>query len=275
VLLLSQEALFVGYRVRLFVLLVVAVMLAPMAVTAQEASPVPANSSTFGYRVIAEYPHDRRAFTQGLVYVDGVLYEGTGLNGQSTLRRVDLETGEVQQAVGLSEEYFGEGIAVLGDRIYQLTWKNGVCVVFDRETFELQEVFTYETEGWGLTTDGERLIMSDGTNRLFIRDPETFAELDTIDVYDGVRAIWNLNELEVVDGEIWANVWQTDRIARIDPETGQVTGWIDLTGLLSEKDRERHPVDVLNGISYDPETGRLFVTGKLWPKLFEIEVVPR
>jgi glutaminyl-peptide cyclotransferase len=275
VLLLSQEALFVGYRVRLFVLLVVAVMLAPMAVTAQEASPVPANSSTFGYRVIAEYPHDRRAFTQGLVYVDGVLYEGTGLNGQSTLRRVDLETGEVQQAVGLSEEYFGEGIAVLGDRIYQLTWKNGVCVVFDRETFELQEVFTYETEGWGLTTDGERLIMSDGTNRLFIRDPETFAELDTIDVYDGVRAIWNLNELEVVNGEIWANVWQTDRIARIDPETGQVTGWIDLTGLLSEKDRERHPVDVLNGISYDPETGRLFVTGKLWPKLFEIEVVPR
>jgi len=271
---MSEEALFVGYRVRLFVLLVATILIAPMAVTAQEASPVPANPSTFGYRVIAEYPHDRRAFTQGLVYVDGVLYEGTGLNGQSTLRRVDLETGEVLQAVGLSEEYFGEGIAVLGDRIYQLTWKNGVCVVFDRESFEVQEAFTYETEGWGLTTDGERLIMSDGTNRLFIRDPETFAELDTIDVYDGVRAIWNLNELEVVDGEIWANVWQTDLIARIDPATGQVTGWIDLTGLLSEKDRERRPVDVLNGISYDSETGRLFVTGKLWPKLFEIEVVP-
>ena len=271
---MPEEALFVGYRVRLFVLLVATVLLAPMAVTAQEASPVPANSSTFGYRVIAEYPHDRHAFTQGLVYVDGVLYEGTGLNGQSTLRRVDLETGEVLQAFGLSEEYFGEGIAVLGDRIYQLTWKNGVCVVFDRESFEFKEAFTYETEGWGLTTDGERLIMSDGTNRLFIRDPETFAELDTIDVYDGVRAIWNLNELEVVDGEIWANVWQTDLIARIDPATGQVTGWIDLTGLLSEKDRERRPVDVLNGISYDSETGRLFVTGKLWPKLFEIEVVP-
>ena len=264
-----------GYRVRLFVLLVAIVLLAPVVVTAQEASPVPANASAFGYRVVAEYPHDRRAFTQGLVYLDGVLYEGTGLNGQSTLRRVDLETGEVLQAVGLSEEYFGEGIAVLGERIYQLTWKNGVCVVFDRETFELQEAFTYETEGWGLTTDGERLIMSDGTNRLFIRDPETFAELDTIDVYEGVRAIWNLNELEVVDGEIWANVWQTDLIARIDPETGQVTGWIDLTGLLSEKEREKRPVDVLNGIAYDPETDRLFVTGKLWPKLFEIEVVPR
>ena len=264
-----------GYRVRLFVLLLAAALLVPMAVTAQEATPVRAIPPTFGYRVVTEYPHDRRAFTQGLAYVDGVLYEGTGLYGESTLRRVDLETGEVLQAVGLSKEYFGEGIAVLGDRIYQLTWKSGICVVFDRETFEFQEVFTYPTEGWGLTTDGERLIMSDGTNRLFIRDPETFAELDTIDVYDGARAIWNLNELEVVDGEIWANVWQTDRIARIDPETGQVTGWIDLTGLLSESDRGRHPVDVLNGIAYDPETDRLFVTGKLWPKLFEIEIVPR
>jgi glutaminyl-peptide cyclotransferase len=270
-----EEALFVIYRVRSIVLLVATLLLGPLAVTAQEASPVAAIAPTFGYRVVTEYPHDRRAFTQGLAYVDGVLYEGTGLYGESTLRRVDLETGEVQQAVRLSEEYFGEGIAVLGDRIYQLTWKNGVCVVVDRETFELQDAFTYQTEGWGLTTDGERLIMSDGTNRLFIRDPETFAELDTIDVYDGARAIWNLNELEVVDDEIWANVWQTDLIARIDPETGQVTGWIDLTGLLSEKGRQRHSVDVLNGIALDPETDRLFVTGKLWPKLFEIEVVPR
>jgi glutamine cyclotransferase len=270
-----EEALFVGYRVRLFVLVLVTALLVTIAVTAQEATPVRETPATFGYRVVTEYPHDRRAFTEGLAYVDGVLYEGTGLNGESTLRRVELETGEVLQAVRLSEEYFGEGIAVLGDRIYELTWKNGICVVFDRETFEFLEAFTYQTEGWGLTTDGERLIMSDGTNRLFIRDPETFAELDTIDVYDGARAIWNLNELEVVDGEIWANVWQTDLIARIDPETGQVTGWIDLTGLLSEKDRERHPVDVLNGIALDPETGRLFVTGKLWPKLYEIEVVPR
>jgi glutaminyl-peptide cyclotransferase len=270
-----EEALFVIYRVRSIVLLVATLLLGPLAVTAQEASPVAAIAPTFGYRVVTEYPHDRRAFTQGLAYVDGVLYEGTGLYGESTLRRVDLETGEVQQAVRLSEEYFGEGIAVLGDRIYQLTWKNGVCVVYGRETFELQEAFTYETEGWGLTTDGERLIMSDGTNRLIIRDPETFAELDTIDVYDGARAIWNLNELEVVDGEIWANVWQTDRIARIDPESGQVTGWIDLTGLLSQSDRGRQTVDVLNGIAYDPDTDRLFVTGKLWPKLFEIEIVPQ
>jgi glutaminyl-peptide cyclotransferase len=270
-----EEALFVGCRSRLFVLLIVTALLVPMAVTAQEATPVREIPPTFGYRVVNEYPHDRRAFTEGLVYVDGVLYEGTGLNGESTLRRVELETGEVLQAVGLSEEYFGEGIAVLGDRIYQLTWKNGICVVFDRETFEFQEVLTYPTEGWGLTTDGERLIMSDGTNRLFIRDPETFAEFDTIDVFDGAQAISNLNELEIVDGEIWANIWQTDRIARIDPETGQVTGWIDLTGLLSESDRGGHKVDVLNGIAYDPDTDRLFVTGKLWPKLFEIEIVPQ
>ena len=262
-------------RCRLFILLLATAPFVPMAVTAQEGTPVREIPPTFGYRVVTEYPHDRRAFTQGLAYVDGVLYEGTGLYGESTVRRVDLATGEVLQAVRLSKEYFGEGIAVLGDRIYQLTWENGVCIVLDRETFELQEAFTYQTEGWGLTTDGERLIMSDGTNRLFIRDPETFAELDTIDVFDGPRAISNLNELEIVEGEIWANVWQTDRIVRIDPETGHVTGWIDLSGLLSEKDRERHPVDVLNGIAYDPETDRLFVTGKLWPKLFEIEIVPQ
>jgi glutaminyl-peptide cyclotransferase len=265
----------VSCRCRLFILLLATAPFVPMVVTAQEGTPVREIPPTFGYRVVTEYPHDRRAFTQGLAYVDGVLYEGTGLYGESTVRRVDLATGEVLQAVRLSKEYFGEGIAVLGDRIYQLTWENGVCIVLDRETFELQEAFTYQTEGWGLTTDGERLIMSDGTNRLFIRDPETFAELDTIDVFDGPRAISNLNELEIVDGEIWANVWQTDRIVRIDPETGHVTGWIDLSGLLSEKDRERHPVDVLNGIAYDPETDRLFVTGKLWPKLFEIEIVPQ
>jgi glutaminyl-peptide cyclotransferase len=265
----------VSCRCRLFILLLATAPFVPMVVTAQEGTPVREIPPTFGYRVVTEYPHDRRAFTQGLAYVDGVLYEGTGLYGESTVRRVDLATGEVLQAVRLSKEYFGEGIAVLGDRIYQLTWENGVCIVLDRETFELQEAFTYQTEGWGLTTDGERLIMSDGTNRLFIRDPETFAELDTIDVFDGPRAISNLNELEIVEGEIWANVWQTDRIVRIDPETGHVTGWIDLSGLLSEKDRETHPVDVLNGIAYDPETDRLFVTGKLWPKLFEIEIVPQ
>ena len=264
-----------GRQFRLFALLLASALFAPMAGIAQDASPVSNNTPTFGYQVVAEYPHDRRAFTQGLVYVDEVLYEGTGLYGESTLRRVDLETGEVLQAVGLTEEYFGEGIAVVDDRIYQLTWRNGVCVVFDRETFEVLDTFSYQTEGWGLTTDGERLIMSDGTARLFVRDPETFDVLDVIYVYDGNKTVANLNELEIVDGEIWANIWRTDRIARIDPETGQVTGWIDLSGLLSERDRGRHRVDVLNGIAHDSETNRLFVTGKLWPKLFEIEVVPQ
>ena len=259
----------------LLVFLLVSVLFGPIAVIAQDATPVSARTPTYGYRVVAEYPHDRGAFTQGLVYVDGVFYEGTGLYGESTLRRVDPETGEVLQAVRLSEEYFGEGIAVLDDRIYQLTWKNGVCIVFDRESFEVVDAFRYLTEGWGLTTDGERLIMSDGTARLFVRDPETFDVLDIIYVSDGIRTVTNLNELEIVDGEIWANVWKTDRIARIDPETGHVTGWIDLSELLSKQDRRKHPVDVLNGIAYDPETDRLFVTGKRWPKLFEIEVVPR
>ena len=261
-------------RLRLLAVLLAIGLLGPVSGAAQDASstPVTAPVPVFGYRVIAEYPHDRRAFTQGLAYVDGVLYEGTGLNGQSTLRRVDLESGEVLQAVGLNEQFFGEGIAVLGDRIYQLTWLNGTCVVYDRESFEVEEVFTYPTQGWGLTTDGERLIMSDGTNRLYVRDPATFEEIATIDVYDGARAVWNLNELEYVDGELWANVWQTDRIARIDPASGQVVAWIDLTGLLTEKDRRRK-VDVLNGIAHDPASGRLFVTGKLWPTLFEIELV--
>jgi glutamine cyclotransferase len=246
---------------------------------ARQASATPATlaeaTPVYGYRVVAEYPHDRRAFTQGLSYDDGVLYEGTGLYGESTLRRVDLETGKRLAQVELAPSAFGEGIAVLGDRIYQLTWQNQTAVVWDRETFEPLEFFSYPTEGWGLTTDGERLIMSDGTNRLYVRDPETFEQVAAIDVHEGETPVSRLNELEYVDGEIWANVWQTDLIARIDPATGDVVGWIDLRGLLSERERQRHEVDVLNGIAYDPETGNIFVTGKLWPKLFEIELVPK
>jgi glutamine cyclotransferase len=233
-------------------------------------TPVP----VYGYRVVNEFPHDPDAFTQGLVYLDGELYEGTGLNGRSTLRRVELETGKVVQSVALDAAHFGEGIAVVGDRIYQLTWQTETCFVYDRETFEPLESFAYPTEGWGLTSDGERLIMSDGTSRLYLRDPETFEEIGQVDVRDGDDPVVNLNELEYVEGEIWANVWQTDRIARIDPASGRVTGWIDLTGLLSPVDYEDRPVDVLNGIAHDEATGRVFVTGKLWPKLFEIEVVP-
>lgn len=227
-----------------------------------------------GYQVVAEYPHDPGAFTQGLVLRNGELFEGTGLEGESTLRRVDLESGDVLQMRELDEEYFGEGISILNGRIYQLTWQSGVAFVYDAETFELLKIFSYDGEGWGLTTDGQRLIMSDGTDTLVFRDPETFDVTGEIDVRDSGTPVANLNELEYVEGEVWANVWQTDRVARIDPGSGQVVGWVDLSGLLSEEERETYDVDVLNGIAYDSESERIFVTGKLWPKLFEIEVAP-
>ncbi len=228
----------------------------------------------WGYRVVAEYPHDPDAYTQGLAISDGVLFEGTGLEGRSSLRRVELETGDVLQVRSLTPDHFGEGVAVIEDRIYQLTWRTGICFVVDRETFAVQKAFTYPTEGWGLTTDGARLVMSDGGSRLVFRDPTTFAEIGHIDVRDGDHPVSSLNELEYVDGEIWANVHQTDRIARIEPVNGRVTGWIDLAGLLAPEDDTARPVGVLNGIAYDPPTGRVFVTGKLWPTLFEIELVP-
>jgi glutamine cyclotransferase len=221
---------------------------------------------------VAEYPHDPAAYTQGLDFDDGELFEGTGLTGESTLRRVDLESGEVLQSVDLDPDYFGEGIVVHGDRIYQLTYRNRICLVVDRETFAPLETFTYAGEGWGLTHDGERLIFSNGTNRLVFRDPTTFARLGHVDVFFGDQPIPYLNELEYIDGEVWANVWRTNFIARIDPETGQVRSWVDLTGILSAEDREGIRVDVLNGIAHDPATGRLIVTGKWWPKMFEIEL---
>lgn len=245
---------------------------ASMAAGSLEATPAK-GAPVWGYEVIAEYPHDPDAYTQGLVIDDGVLYEGTGLEGRSSLRRVDLETGEVLQRTAIDDEHFGEGIAVVEDRIYQLTWQTGTCFVYDRETFELVETFSYETEGWGLTTDGEQLIMSDGSNRIVFRDPETFEETGHVDVMDGDVPVSYLNELEYIDGEIWANVYTTDWIVRIDPADGAVTGWIDLTGLLAPEDYPAQGVGVLNGIAHDPETGRIFVTGKLWPTLFEIELV--
>jgi glutamine cyclotransferase len=226
----------------------------------------------FGYRIVNTYPHDRGAFTQGLVYRSGVLYEGTGLYGQSTLRRVDLRTGDVRGTVTLGSDYFGEGIAVLKNRIYQLTWREQTGFVYDRETFALLGDFSYSREGWGLTTDGTRLIASNGTDQITFHDPGTFAELDSIAVRADGEPVQRLNELEYVNGEIWANVFQTDRIARIDRTTGAVRGWIDLSGLLSENDRAGPVVGVLNGIAYDAAKNRLFVTGKNWPKLFEIKL---
>jgi glutamine cyclotransferase len=227
----------------------------------------------YTFEVVASYPHDAEAYTQGLQYVDGTLYEGTGLHGQSTLRRVDLESGTVEQQVALDDEYFGEGIYVLEDRIYQLTWQSRVAFLYDRESFELVGEFDYPTEGWGLTYDGQALIMSDGSATLFRRDPETFDEIGRISVTERGQPVNLLNELEFIDGKVWANIWLTDEIVIIDPANGHVTGRVNLAGILSPE--EAAGAEVLNGIAYDEENDRIFVTGKFWPKLFEIELVPR
>jgi glutamine cyclotransferase len=227
----------------------------------------------YSYQVVNVYPHDRGAFTEGLVYEDGVFYEGTGLRQESSLRRVRPETGDVLQLYSLPTEYFGEGITVWGERVIQLTLKAGVGFVYDKESFALLGAFSYSTEGWGLTHDGMRLIMSDGTSTLRFWNPETYGEIGQVQVYDEYGPVVMLNELEYVQGKIYANVWKTDLVVIIDPQTGRVTGRIDLSGLLTHEDFAQ-PVDVLNGIAYDAEGDRLFVTGKKWPKLFEIDLVP-
>lgn len=237
----------------------------------------PENTPVYGYKIINTYPHDRSAFTQGLVFDRGVLYESTGLNGRSSLRKVELETGRVLQIRDLPYEYFGEGLVLWRHRLIQLTWLSSVGFIYDKDSFQLLGTFAYPAEiqqGWGITHDGTRLLMSDGTATIHVLNPETFERLGGIRVHDQGLPIDDLNELEYVKGEIYANVWLTDRIARISPQTGQVVGWIDLTGLLSAEDRAQS-VDVLNGIAYDAERDRLFVTGKLWPKLFEIQLVPK
>ncbi len=226
-----------------------------------------------GYRVIHTYPHDPRAYTQGLVYVDGHLYESTGLNGRSSLRMDDLETGRVLQSAPMADKYFGEGLAAWGSTLIQLTWLAHIAFVYDRFSFRLLHTFHYDGEGWGLTQDGRNLILSDGTASLRFFDPQTFREVRRIVVKDQGAPVTQLNELEYVCGEIYANVWHTDRIARISPATGRVLGWIDLTGLLGQDERS-NPEAVLNGIAYDSAHDRLFVTGKLWPRLFEIKIVP-
>jgi glutamine cyclotransferase len=235
--------------------------------------PTPRRAPVAGYRVVHVFPHDPQAFTQGLVYRDGIFYEGTGLNGRSTIRKVRVENGEVLQLHKLDEQYFGEGIAVVGDSLYELTWQSEIGFVYDRQSFQRTGTFAYRGEGWGLTSDGTRLIMSDGSASLRFLDAVTRKELSRLTVRDGGSPVLNLNELEYVKGEILANVWQTDRIARISPKSGQVTGWIDLKGLLSPREQAQG-VDVLNGIAYDAAGDRLFVTGKLWPKVFEIRIVP-
>jgi glutamine cyclotransferase len=235
---------------------------------AQGAAPVDT------YRVINSYPHDPQAYTQGLIHRDGFLYESTGLQGRSSLRKVRLETGEVVQQRRVDQPHFAEGLADWKGQLVQLTWQSKVAFVYDLASFAPHRTFSYAGEGWGLTHDGSRFILSDGTDQLRFLDPETFREIGRVAVTDDGRPVRDLNELEYIRGEVYANVWHTDRIARISPRTGRVTRWIDLRGLMSAGYR-LDPEAVLNGIAHDSAGDRLFVTGKLWPRLFEVQVVPR
>ena len=238
-----------------------------MTTSAQSKTP------RFSFKVVKAFPHDPTAFTQGLVFADGIFYESTGLRGQSTLRKVTPETGVVIQQVPVEAQYFAEGLALVGNELLQLTWEEHVGFVHDKTTLKRIRTFKYPTEGWGMAYDGKSLVMSDGSSHLFFLDPKTQKTVRDLPVVDGARPVERLNELEFVRGELWANVWQTDRIARIDPATGRVTGWIDLTGLLRPEARGPEG-DVLNGIAWDKTGDRLFVTGKKWPWLFQIELVP-
>ncbi len=248
----------------------VAAALAVFAVSAVAGRPQPPAdpAPVSGYRVVASYPHDPQAFTQGLVFHAGYLYESTGRD--SDLRQVRLETGEIIHRIELENEYFGEGLALWRDRLVQLTWRAGIGFVYDRRSLERRDRFSYPGEGWGLTHDGTHLIMSDGSATLRFLDPATFELQRTVEVTDGRVPVEALNELEFVRGEVYANVYRSDRIARIAPQSGRVVGWIDLEGL----SRRQGQAGVLNGIAYDAGADRLFVTGKYWPRLFEIEPVP-
>jgi glutamine cyclotransferase len=251
----------------------------PSSVGRQGATPGPVPASpphaapVRTFKIVDTYPHDPQAFTQGLAFDDGILYESTGLLGHSSVRKVDLKTGSVLQILRLPAQLFGEGLTVFGDRLIQLTWQSGVGLVYDKRSFRLLEEFRYHGEGWGLTHDGKLLIMSDGTATLRFLHPETYGEVGRITVFDGNGPLAGLNELEYVRGEVYANVWPTSRIARIDPATGRIRAWIDLE-IVSRRNVRFNRDAVLNGIAYDPRGDRLFVTGKLWSNLYEIRVVP-
>jgi glutamine cyclotransferase len=237
---------------------------------AANAQPAEQSIPVLSVKILKAYPHDPHAFTQGLEYLDGFLYESTGETGQSSVRKVDLESGKVLQKTDLSSEYFGEGLTIFRGKIYQLTWLSKIGFVYDLRTFRKLLDFHYYGEGWGLTHDGTNLILSDGTNRLRYLDPETFEVVRTVEVYAGKEAVTNLNELEYIGNDIYANVWHSNQIARIDARSGQVRAWIDCAGLALQE--QRGPESVLNGIAFDSAKRRFFVTGKDWAHLFEIRI---
>lgn len=225
----------------------------------------------YTYRILNTYPHDTSAFTQGLVFSEGTLFESAGGYGSSNLRQVELITGNTLKQYNLPSEYFAEGLAIVNDQLIQLTWLNNIGFVYDKETFNVQHNFSISGQGWGLTYDGTNLIMSNGSSNLVFLDPQTYSITNQVSVQDGDEPVLNINELEYINGDVYANIWHSYKIAIINSQTGQVKGWIDLTGIYQSSD----PESVLNGIAYDTQTGKLFVTGKNWPNLYEIEIIPK
>ncbi len=256
------------------ILAVLVVLLLSGIVLVSTMNREPPSSTTPRYTgsVVNAYPHDRNAFTEGLAIADGVLYESTGLYGRSTLRRVDLETGNVLQEVALPNQFFGEGITIINDTIIQLTYREHMGFIYDKNSLNMLSNFSYSTEGWGITFDGNRLIMSNGTDKLYFLDPATHQNIGHVEVHDGNISVSELNELEYVKGDVYANIWPQQKIAIINPETGQVKAWINLTQL--ESSMALNAENVPNGIAYDAKNDKLFVTGKNWPQLFEIKLVP-
>lgn len=258
-----------GFRLGLFLVLMLALvsLTCQSGTVANHAGPAP----KYGYEVVNTWPHDTGAYTQGLLFQNSQLLESTGQQGKSSLRRVELNTGNILQRVSVPAPYFAEGLTLFKGKLFQLTWEDQRGFIYDPATFDKIGEFTYSGEGWGLTSDAESLVLSDGSNHLRFLDPDTFKVKKSVSVRDGGAAVTQLNELEFVRGEIYANVWHTNSIARIDPQSGRVIGWIDLTGLLKSGEVTDEEA-VLNGIAYDEANDRLFVTGKLWPKLFEIRL---
>lgn len=262
-------------RVTLAAVLVVVAVLVAGGVWGVLLNPgqAPSNSGSptiYTYHIVKTYPHDNTAFTEGLVFNNGALYESTGEYGSSSLRRVNLENGNVLQEVVLPSQYFGEGLTVVNGSLVQLTWQNNIGFIYDKETLGLLGNFSYSTQGWGLTYNGSELIMSDGTSNLYFLNPVTYQKVGQVSVHDGNTPVTNINELEYVKGDVYANIWLQQKIAIINPQTGMVKGWIDLTGIYQSNNTN----DVLNGIAYDTQTSRLFITGKDWPNLYQITITP-